>query len=174
MRFANKEMKWFRAGLRDIWKLIDDGNQVAEVHGKGAWPFTFNAVGNINGKAFQMLLIKKPEHFFSVKIGSESREWGKVWNKSVMDLSPAIVKTFDGRVFEIRDTGFTDKGLTFHVVDEKGLIIAINTYHRDQTREKGIGTFQADNGLRDDDEILAIAMICTMFAALFGPMKYGH
>jgi len=161
-------MKWLKGELKDTWTLQLEGKEIGRIGGKGTYPFSFSVKGQFDGTPFQMAIVKKPDKHFEVRTGPDEKEWAKIWNASITHLSPAVVKTQDGRVFEIRDAGKKENGLSFVVVGKGERMVAETTYHEPRGNE--MGTFLA-SGLESDKEILIFALVCVIFAALLGPLE---
>ncbi|HVO77953.1 MAG TPA: phage holin family protein, partial [Methanomassiliicoccales archaeon] len=106
--FLGKEMKWKRGEMKDTWTVEEGGREVGRISGKGTYPFSYTVKGQFETTDFQMVIVKRPDKHWEVGTGQGAKEWARIWNASVTHLSPAVVRTFDGRVFEIRDAGRTD------------------------------------------------------------------
>jgi len=163
-----KELRWRRGEMKDTWIVEHGGRDVAKIGGKGTYPFSYVVNGEFDGTAFQMAIVKKPDKHWEVATGPNEKEWGKIWNPAVTHLSPAVVKTWDGRAFEIRDAGKKEKGLAFVVVGEGEKVVAETTYH---TPTDGVMGAFAAIGLTSDTEIMVFALVCVVFAALLGPLE---
>ncbi len=168
---SGKEFRWKRGEMKDTWAIEREGRVVAKMGGKGTYPFSYAVMGEFEGTAFQMAIVKRPDKHWEVSTGADGKEWAKIWNASVTHLSPAVVRIWDGRAFEIRDAGKKENGLAFVVVGKGEKVVAETSYHEPRNGE--MGTFTA-KGLATDDEILTFALVCVVFAALLGPLESGN